>query len=140
MPLGREKNTAAIDEALAQLRQAEIDLSKTKLKISLEVDTAWSRVDAARKRIAASKKANQLARKRVQQEQDLFDEGEGDFYRVIEQQEILADTDEKVVLTQAALSKSVISVWLASGQIFNRLGISDKDVEVALMLANQEDN
>ena len=140
MPLGRENNTAAIDEAMAQLRQAEIDLSKTKRKISLEVDTAWSRVDAAKKRIAASKKANQLARKRVQQEQDLFKQGEGDFNRVIEQQEILANTDENVVLTEAALSKSVINVWLASGQIFNRLGISDKDVEVALMLANQENN
>lgn len=135
MPLGRDEANAVVDEAEAQLRQAETELAKVRHMISLEVDTACSRVDAARGRIAASIKAKKLAQKRVQQEQDLFEQGEGDFYRVIEQQQILADTDENVVLSEAALSKSLISVWLASGQIFNRLGLSDNDVEIALTLA-----
>lgn len=137
MPLGRDEANAVVDEAKARLRQAEIELAKARRLISLEVDTACSQVDAAQKRIAASRKANQLARKRVQQEQDLFEQGEGDFYRVVEQQQILGDTDENLVISEAALSKSVISVWLTSGQIFNRLGLSDNDVEAALTLARE---
>ncbi|NWK55882.1 TolC family protein [Verrucomicrobiaceae bacterium N1E253] len=136
MPLGRDGVTAAVDAAKAQKRQAELELSKAQRMISLEVDTAFSRVDSAKQRIVTSRKAVDLAKKRLQQEQDLFDEGQGDFYRVVEQQQILNDAEVTLVHSEAALSKSVIMVWLASGQIFTRLGISLEEVEVALALAN----
>ena len=137
MPLGRDGVVAAVDAAEAQKRQAELELSKARLVISLEVDTAFGRVGAADQRIATSKKAVELATKRLQQELDLFDEGQGDFYRVVEQQQILGDAHVNLIVSEAALSKSVIMVWLASGQIFNRLGISTKEVEVVLALATE---
>jgi len=135
MPLGRDGSDAALDEAMAQLRKVELELSKILGVISLEVDTAFGRVNAARQRIATSKKAVELATQRLKQEQDLLDEGQGDFYRVVEQQQILNDTQVNLVISQAGHSKSVVSVWLASGQIFSRLGILAKDVEVALAFA-----
>jgi len=135
MPLSRDGSDAALDEAMAQMRKVELELSKARGIISLEVDTAFGRVDAAKQRIATSKNAVELATQRLKQEEDLLDEGQGDFYRVVEQQQILNDTQVNLVISEAGHSKSVVSIWLASGQIFSRLGILAKDVEVALALA-----
>ncbi|MDB4369536.1 TolC family protein, partial [Akkermansiaceae bacterium] len=138
MPLGKDGAEAAEDAADAQVRQAELELSKARRGISLEVDTACSRVDAARKRIVTAKKAVELALQRLTQEQELLDAGEGDFYRVVEQQQILGDARVNLVASEAGLSKSVIAVWLASGQIFERMGISDASVEIMITRAKKE--
>ena len=101
--------------------------------------TACIRVDAAKQRIQTAKKAVELATQRLKQEQDLFAAGEGDFYRVVEQQQILGDSQVNLVASEAALSKSVIAVWLAAGQIFERMGISNAEVEVMITRAKEKE-
>jgi outer membrane protein TolC len=128
-----------VEAAEAQVRQAQLELAKAKRKISLEVHTACTRVDAAKQRIQTAKKAVELATQRLKQEQDLFDAGEGDFYRVVEQQQILGDAQVNLVASEAALSKSVIAVWLAAGQIFDRMGISNAEVEVMITRAKEKE-
>jgi outer membrane protein TolC len=137
MPLGRDGAEAGIDAAEAQVRQARLELAKAQRTISLEVDTACTRVEAARQRIETAKKAVELAQQRLQQEQDLFDAGNGDFYRVVEQQQILGDARVNLVATEAALSKSVVAVWLAAGQIFEKLGVSAEEVDVMISRARE---
>ncbi|MDB4408604.1 hypothetical protein N9165_00875, partial [Akkermansiaceae bacterium] len=88
--------------------------------------------------IVTAKKAVELALQRLTQEQELLDAGEGDFYRVVEQQQILGDARVNLVASEAGLSKSVIAVWLASGQIFERMGISDASVEIMITRAKKE--
>ncbi|MGJ8697968.1 MAG: TolC family protein [Verrucomicrobiaceae bacterium] len=138
MPLGSDGADAAVDAAKAQVRQAEMELAKAKRGISLEVDTATSRVDAAKKRITTAKKAVELATQRLKQEEDLYTAGEGDFYRVVEQQQILGDAQVNLVASEAALSKSVIAVWLAAGKIFERMGISPAEVEMMITRAKEK--
>lgn len=138
MPLGKRGAEAAEDAANAQVRQAQLELMKAKLGISLEVDTAYSRVEAARKRIETAEKAVQLAEERLKQEEDLFVAGEGDFYRVVEQQQILGDSRVNLVASEAGLSKAVIAVWLAAGQIFDQLGVPHEKVELMLSKAKDE--
>lgn len=137
MPLGSDGADAAVDAAEAQVRQARLELAKARRTISLEVDTACSRVEAARQRIVTAKKAVELAEERLSQEQELFDAGNGDFYRVVEQQQILGDAKVNQVASEAALSKSVVAVWLAAGQIFDKLGISSEEVEVMISRARE---
>lgn len=139
MPLGKDGAEAGIDAAEAQVRQAQLELAKAKRGISLEVDTAYTRVNAARKRITTAKKAVELAQQRLKQEQDLFNAGEGDFYRVVEQQQILGDSQVNLVASEAALSRSVIAVWLSAGQIFERLGIPNEEVEVMITRAKEKE-
>jgi outer membrane protein TolC len=139
MPLGEDGADAALEAAESQVRQAQLELAKAKRNISLEVHTACIRVDAAKQRIQTAKKAVELATQRLKQEQDLFDAGEGDFYRVVEQQQILGDSQVNLVASEAALSKSVIAVWLAAGQIFERMGISNAEVEVMITRAKEKE-
>ena len=138
MPLDKDGADAAMEAAESQVRQAQLELAKAKRSISLEVHTACTRVDAAKQRIQTAKKAVQLATQRLKQEQDLFEAGEGDFYRVVEQQQILGDSQVNLVASEAALSKSVIAVWLAAGQIFDRMGISGAEVEVMINRAKEK--
>ena len=138
MPLGSDGADAAVDAARAQVRQAELELSKAKRGISLEVDTAVSRVEAAKKRIATAKKAVELAQLRLNQEEELYEAGEGDFYRVVEQQQILGDAQVNLVASEAGLSKSVIAVWLSAGQIFDRMDISSAEVEMLISRAKEK--
>lgn len=138
IPLGEGGAEAAEDAATAQVRQAELELSKAKLGISLEVDTAYSRMEAAKKRIVTAKKAVELAQQRLKQEEELFLAGEGDFYRVVEQQQILGDSRVNLVASEAGLSKAVIAVWLAAGQIFERMGVPHAKVEMMLTKAKDE--
>jgi len=137
MPLGRDGADAAVDAADAQVRQARLELAKAERTISLEVDTAFTRVEAAKQRILTADKAVELAEQRLNQEQELFEAGEGDFYRVVEQQQILGDARVNRIATEAALSKSVVAVWLAAGQIFERLGVSTEEIEVMISRARE---
>jgi outer membrane protein TolC len=138
MALGKDGAEAAKDAATAQVRQAELELSKARRGISLEVDTAYSRLDATRKRIETAKKAVELAKLRLKQENELYEAGEGDFYRVVEQQQILGDSWVNLVASEAGLSKSVIAVWLAAGQIFDKMGVSSAEVEMMITRAKEK--
>ena len=135
MPLAKDAADAAMDAAEAQVRKAELEVQKAKRSISLEVHTACTRMEAAKQRIQTAKKAVELAAERLKQEQDLFNAGEGDFYRVVELQQILGDSKVNLVASEAALSKSVIAVWLAAGQIFERMGISSAEIQVMVTRA-----
>ena len=137
-PLGESSAEAAEDAASAQVRQAELELTKAQRGISLEVDTAYSRLDAAKKRIETAKKAVELAKLRLKQEDELYEAGEGDFYRVVEQQQILGDPWVNLVVSEAGLSKSVIAVWLAAGQIFDQMGVSGAEVEMMITRAKEK--
>jgi outer membrane protein TolC len=124
MNLGKEEGDARIRTAEHQLRQSELGLRKTKTSIALEVDTAHSRVISAKQRLKTAIKARELAEQNLQTEQELLDQGKGDLYRVIERQQILGDTKTNVVATQALLSKSVVALWMSSGQLFERFGVT----------------
>jgi len=126
MNLGKEEGDARIRTAEHQLRQSELGLRKTKTSIALEVDTAHSRVISAKQRLKTAIKARELAEQNLKTEQELLDQGKGDLYRVIERQQILGDTKTNVVATQALLSKSVVALWMSSGQLFERFGVTEE--------------
>lgn len=124
--LGKDEGESRIRTAEHQLRQSELGLRKTKTSIALEVDTAHSRLTSARQRLKTALKAQELAAENLATEQELLEQGKGDLYRVIERQQILGDTKTNVVATRALLSKSVVALWMASGQLFERFGVTEE--------------
>ena len=69
-------------------------------------------------------KAEVLAVKNLEAEEKLLEQGKGDLYRVIERQQLLGDARSTVVLTRALLGKSVVALWMASGDLLERYGIT----------------
>ena len=129
MELGNQSGKSAVEIAKLQLEQAELGYGKARTTISLEVDTAYSRVLNARQRLATAKKARDLAKRNLEAEELLLEQSKGDLYRVIERQQLYGDANANVVATTALLSKSIVALWLASGQLFEKYGISEEWVQ-----------
>jgi outer membrane protein len=135
MDLERRKGRAELRIAERQLFQARIELHKALRSVGLEIDTAVRRVESARQRLATARQARDLAAKRLDQEMQALEQGKGDLYRVVEQQQIYGDTLAEVVSTQAFLHKATIAFWMATGQIFERFAIAPEAVRETLFTA-----
>ena len=125
---GRE---SVIEVAKKQKEQAEIGYRKALNTIALEVDTAYRTVINSRERLEASRKAKELAAKNLEDEELLLEQSKGDLYRVIERQQLLGDAEASVVSSNALLSKSIIALWLTSGQLFERYDIKQTWIKPA---------
>lgn len=121
--------------AQRQLFQAKIELAKAERSVGLEIDTALRRVDSARQRLETARQAEGLAAKRLEQEMQALEQGKGDLYRVVEQQQIFGDTQAEVVETQAFMNKAVIALWMSSGEVFDHLLVEPEQIRALLETA-----
>lgn len=128
LPLGGQKGKSEIQIARQQKEQAELGYGQARNTIALEVDTAYRRVLNSRERLKMTMQARDLAAKNLEAEERLLEQSKGDLYRVIERQQLYGDARARVVLSRAILSKAMIGLWLASGQLFERYGISEESI------------
>ena len=129
MILDKKVKKAGYRMAINEMVKAKIEKDKTRKAIVLELDTAYERLTSYKRRLKTAKKAVELAKERLNQEQELLQKGAGDVQSLVEQQQILGNSKIRVVETAGALSKSVISLWISSGQVFQKLGINRNLIE-----------
>ena len=123
MILDKKARGAGLLIARNQLMKATIEKQKAVKSIVLEMDTAYERFESSKQRLKTANKAMELAEERLEQEQALIDKGVGDVYRLVEQQQMLGASQIRAVEARGLLSKSIISLWISSGQVFEKLGI-----------------
>tara|TARA_B100000900_G_C20583118_1_gene718405 strand:+ start:213 stop:1751 length:1539 start_codon:yes stop_codon:yes gene_type:complete len=123
MILDKKARNAGYRVAINEMAKAKIEKDKVKKAIVLEIDTAYERLVSYKKALRTARKAVELAEERLNQEQELWQKGVGDVYRLVEQQQMLGNAKIRTVEAEGALSKSVISLWISSGQVFQKLGI-----------------
>lgn len=138
MELGGQSGKSAVEIAVHQLEQAELGYGKARNTISLEVDTAYSRVLNARQRLITAQKGRDLAKRNLEAEELLLEQSKGDLYRVIERQQLFGDANANVVGTSALVGKSIIALWLASGQLFEKYGVSEEWIQSAVEIQNHD--
>jgi outer membrane protein TolC len=95
--------------------------------ITLQIDSTYDQLERLKQKIKTSDTAVKLATQRLNQEQKLVSEGKGNIYKLVEQQELMTRTKIKAVEAQAMLNKSIISLWISSGEIFEKLDV-DKNL------------
>ncbi|MFP4542111.1 MAG: TolC family protein, partial [Opitutales bacterium] len=132
MDLERRAPRATVRVAQRQLFQARVELSKALRSVALEIDTALQRTESAEQRLTTAEEAAALAAKRLEQELQALEQGKGDLYRVVEQQQILGDTEVEVAATRAFLRKATVALWMSSGQVFERLGVEQAQIRALL--------
>ncbi len=123
MPLDGKMRRAELDMAEIEFKKAETSLRKQKATVALEIDTALSRVRSLLQRVSTAAKARELAAKNMESEEKLLEEGRSDNFRVLEMQQEYADTCSRQIEAQAELNKSMVGLWLSSGQIFDKFSI-----------------
>lgn len=132
MDLGRQAGRSAVDIATHQLQQARLGYRQAQNSIALEVDTAFRRVLNSRARLKTAIQARDLARRNLEAEERLLEQSKGDLYRVIERQQLYGDANANVVSATAVMSKAMIALWLSSGQLFERYGISEEWIKTVV--------
>ncbi len=123
MILDKKARSAGLRIARNQLMKAKIEKEKAMKSIILELDTAHERFKSSKQRLQTANKAMELAAERLEQEQELIEKGVGDVYRLVEQQQMLGSAQIRAVEARGLLSKSIIALWISSGQVFERLDI-----------------
>ena len=123
MILDKKARGAGLRIARNQLMKAKIEKGKAIKSIILELDTAHERFESSKQRLQTANKAMELAAERLEQEQELIEKGVGDVYRLVEQQQMLGAAQIRAVEARGLLSKSIIALWISSGQVFERLEI-----------------
>ena len=123
MPLNGKMRRAEWDMAELELKKAETSLRKQKATVALEIDTALSRVRSLLQRVSTAAKAREMAARNMESEEKLLEEGRSDNFRVLEMQQEYADVCSRQIEAQAELNKSMVGLWLASGQIFEKFSI-----------------
>ena len=127
MLLNKKARESEIRVAQNQLAKVKIEKEKAMKLITLQIDSTYDQLKRLKQKIKTSDTAVKLATQRLNQEQKLVSEGKGNIYKLVEQQELMTRTKIKAVEAKAMLNKSIISLWISSGQIFEKLDV-DKNL------------
>ena len=127
MLINKKTRESKIRVAQNQLAKVKIEKEKAMKLITLQIDSTYDQLKRLKQKIKTSDTAVKLATQRLNQEQKLVSEGKGNIYKLVEQQELMTRTKIKAVEAQAMLNKSIISLWISSGEIFEKLDV-DKNL------------
>lgn len=103
--------------------QAEIDVERVKVQVSLEIDTVLSRLNADQQRVTTARKSREVALKTLEAETKRFQEGVSTSYQVLEYQKEYSQTRSREVAALADLNKDLVDLWLTTSQLLERRGI-----------------
>lgn len=103
--------------------QAEIDVERVKVQVSLEIDTVLSRLNADQQRVTTARKSREVALKTLEAESKRFTEGVSTSYQVLEYQKEYSQTRSREVAALADLNKDMVDLYLTTSQLLERRGI-----------------
>lgn len=124
IPLGFGRARAAARVAQAQESQAAVDVDRVRAQISLEIDTVLSRIATDSQRVEAVGKSREAAVKTLEGEVKRQQEGVSTSYQVLQMQKEYSLTRSRQLAAQADLSKDHVDLWLITGQLLAKRGIT----------------
>ena len=124
MPLGRVQNRAQYDAIRGFKEQAILKIKQTELAVTVDVDTALSRMETGRQRVATARQTRELNEEAVRIAYRRLEEGQISVFDIIEQQRKLYDAKSRELGAQADLNKAVVTLWHATGTIQDYTGIT----------------
>jgi outer membrane protein TolC len=124
VPLGNVQGRANIDIAKAQKEQAILRIKQIELTVGVDVDTVISRIETNRQRLDTARNTSALNEEAVRIAYRRLEEGQISSFDVIEQQRRLYDSRSRELAALAELNKAITQLWLVTGTIFEKTGIT----------------
>ena len=124
VPLGNVQGRANLDVAKAQKEQAVIKIKQIELTVGVDVDTVISRIETNRQRVDTARNTSALNQEAVRIAYRRLEEGQISSFDIIEQQRRLYDARSRELASQAELNKAITQLWLVTGTILEKTGIS----------------
>jgi len=129
IPLGNRQPREQYNSIAGQKEQAILRIKESELTVSVDVDTVISRIETNRQRVDTSRQTRELGEEAVRIAYRRLDEGLISAFDVIDQQRKLYDAKSRELLAVGELNKSITQLWLVTGTVLQKEGITFHDVE-----------
>jgi outer membrane protein len=123
MPLGRIQSKAQLEAYRGLQQQAVLKIKQSELTVTVDVDTAISRIETNRQRLVTARNTRELNEEAVRIAYRRLEEGQLSSFDLIEQQRKLYDARSREISARADLNRAVISLWAATGTVLENTGV-----------------
>ena len=123
LPLGNIQARAQLDQAKALREQALLRIKQTELTVGTDVDTVLNRVQTNLQRVQTARKTRELNEEALRIGTRRMEEGQQSNFEVLSQLRRLYEAKSGEIAAQAELNRSILQLWLATGTLFQELGI-----------------
>ncbi len=124
VPLSFGRQKAQYRMAQHEEVQAEIDVERVKVQVSLEIDTVLSRLGTDQQRLTTARKSREVALKTLEAETLRLKEGVSTSFQVLEYQKEYAKTRSREVAALADMNKDMVDIWLTTSQLLEKRNIA----------------
>lgn len=123
IPLGNRTARASNTVAEHRQQQAILNIARSELNVSVELDTVIAQVKAAKARLDTTKESMRLSERLLETEQKRLGEGLARTFDVLKARRDLADASTRRIAALADYNKAATQLALISGTLLERQGI-----------------
>jgi len=126
VPIRNRTNDIAVANQLIQRKQTQLQRKKQEQTIQVELRNAVQTIETSRQQVETAKLNKELAQEQLDGEEKRFEAGLSEFYRVLDQQNRLAEAENGELSALIDYKKSVISLQESMNTLleFNDVKIS----------------
>ena len=123
IPLGNRTAKANSAVAASREQQAILNIARSELNVSVEIDTVIAQVKAAKARLDSTRESVRLGDRLLETEQKRLGEGVARTFDVLKAQRDVADARTRQIAALADYNKAATQLALVSGSLLERQGI-----------------
>lgn len=124
VPLGRVQPRAQLDVVRGLREQSLLRIKQSELTVTVDVDTALSRIEMSRQRLETARNTRELNEEAVRIAYRRLEEGQFSSFDLIEQQRKLYDAKSRELGARAELDRAIVALWLATGTVLDNTGVT----------------
>jgi outer membrane protein TolC len=124
MPLGSVQPRAQLDVVRGLKEQALLRIKQSELTVTVDVDTALSRIEMSRQRLETARNTRELNEEAVRIAYRRLEEGQLSSFDLIEQQRKLYDAKSRELGARAELDRAIVGLWAATGTVLENTGVT----------------
>jgi len=123
VPLGNSTARASRNAAEHRQQQAILNIARSELTISTELDTVLARVKAARAKMESTRESERLAEKLLETERKRLEQGLARTFDVLRARASLAEARTRYLAAHSEYNQSATQLHLVAGTLLERYGI-----------------
>jgi outer membrane protein TolC len=123
IPLGNRTAKASSNAAEFRQQQAILNIARSELNVSVELDSVIARVRAARAKMESTRESAALAERLLETEQKRLEQGLAHSFDVLKARTALADARTRQIAAHADHNKAATQLHLVAGTLLDRYGI-----------------
>lgn len=123
IPLGNRTAKANSNAAEFRQQQAILNIARSELNVSVELDSVIARVRTARAKMESTRESARLAERLLETEQKRLEQGLARSFDVLKARTALADARTRQIAAHADYNKAATQLHLVTGTLLDRYGI-----------------